>query len=146
MEAARADLVARVIAPGARRGRVVLCDRYDDSTLAYQGGGRGLDRELLETLNRARHRRARARPHAAVRSRCRAPGLARRAAAAGAANRLDREPADFHRRVRERFLELARAGGRRFVMLDATLDPDAARGARLGGGRTATRRRRTVTP
>ena len=53
MEAARAELVARVIRPALAAGRVVLCDRYDDSTLAYQGGGRGLDDAMLRALNRA---------------------------------------------------------------------------------------------
>ena len=53
MEAARADLVASLVRPALAAGRVVLCDRYDDSTLAYQGAGRGLDPGLLAILNRA---------------------------------------------------------------------------------------------
>jgi len=51
--AARAQLVATVIEPALERGEVVVCDRYADSTLAYQGGGRGLDAALLQSLNRA---------------------------------------------------------------------------------------------
>ena len=52
MEAARADLVATTIVPALAAGRVVLCDRYDDSTLAYQGAGRGIDLGLLRAMNR----------------------------------------------------------------------------------------------
>jgi dTMP kinase len=122
VEAARADLVSRRVAPALAEGRVVVCDRFTDSTLAYQGGGRGLDAAALATLN-------------ALATGGLEPdltllfdldvleGLKRRTAAAGAVNRLDREPPDFHRRVRERFLELARAEPSRFVILDATLDP-----------------------
>src|SRR5687768_3805335 len=43
LESARAELVVTVIRPALAERRIVLCDRYDDSTLAYQGGGRGLD-------------------------------------------------------------------------------------------------------
>lgn len=50
--ASRAQLVREVICPALSRGEVVLCDRYADSSRAYQGAGRGLDRELLETVTR----------------------------------------------------------------------------------------------
>ena len=124
MEAARAELVAEVIRPSLAAGRVVLCDRYDDSTLAYQGAGRGLDLEMLRAWNRAATGGLTPdltllfdlEPEA---------GLARRVAAAGATNRLDREPPEFHARVRERYLALARSERARFVVLDASLPPEA---------------------
>jgi dTMP kinase len=50
--AARAELVATVIRPALREGRIVVCDRYIDSTVAYQGGARGLGIEKVEELNR----------------------------------------------------------------------------------------------
>ena len=124
MEAARSELVSTVIRPALAAGRVVLCDRYDDSTLAYQGGGRGLDEATLRAMNRAatgglvpdltllfdldpEH------------------GLARRAQAAGPTNRLDREPLEFHLEVRARYLELARAEPGRWRVIDAAAPPDA---------------------
>src|SRR5574337_1564488 len=51
-EASRAQLVREVIAPALARGAVVLCDRFTDSTLAYQGFGRGIDPDLIRRLNR----------------------------------------------------------------------------------------------
>ncbi len=48
--AARRDHIAQVIAPALAEGRVVLCDRFSDATFAYQGGGRGFDWQLLQTL------------------------------------------------------------------------------------------------
>ncbi len=139
MEAARADVVAHVIRPALAAGRVVLCDRYDDSTLAYQGGGRDLNAALLATLNRA----ATGGLVPDLTLLYDVPpgiGLARREGAAGATNRLDREPPEFHARVRRRYLELAAADPERWVVLDGTAAPDelerlgwAALEARLGG-------------
>jgi dTMP kinase len=115
--------VANRLRPALAAGRVVLCDRYDDSTLAYQGAGRGLDAALLATLNRAATGGL-------------APdltllydvpvevGLARRGSAVDGTNRLDREPAEFHGRVRRGYLELAAAAPGRWVVLDATATPD----------------------
>jgi dTMP kinase len=123
VEAARADLVERVIRPALERGAVVLCDRFADSTLAYQGAGRGLDATLLAAWSRAAT--AGLRPDLTLLFDLE-PGMARgrRAAAAEGTNRLDREPAEFHQRVRACYLELARAEPERFVVLDAALDPD----------------------
>ncbi len=123
MVAARADLVARAIRPALAAGRTVLCDRYTDSTLAYQGAGRGLDAAFLAELNR-------------VATGGLVPdltllfdldpdrGLARREAVPETSNRLDQEPLVFHRRVRDRYLELAAAEPGRFRVLDASVDPD----------------------
>jgi dTMP kinase len=124
MEAARAELVAGVIRPALAAGRVVLCDRFDDSTLAYQGAGRGLDGALLRELNRAAT--GGLTPGLTLLFDLHpTTGLARRAGATGAPNRLDREPPDFHARVRERFLELAAADPARFIVLDASGSPEA---------------------
>ena len=123
MEAARAEVVAQVIRPALAEGRVVLCDRYADSTLVYQGAGRGLDRTMLRQLNEVAT--GGLNPdltllldldHAA--------GLARRSLAPGQPNRLDQEPDAFHARVRAAYLELARAEPDRWVTLDAALSPD----------------------
>ena len=121
--AARADVVAGVIAPALAAGRVVLCDRFTDSTLAYQGAGRGLDAARLAEWNR-------------IATAGRDPDLTllfdvdpelarvRRSGAAGGTNRLDREPPEFHARVRGRYLELAAAEPKRFVVLDASRAPE----------------------
>ncbi len=123
LEAARAELVALVIRPALDAGRVVLCDRYADSTLAYQGGGRGLETEALGALNRLAT--GDLSPELTfLFDLDPAVGLARRAGA-GDANRLDREPEAFHRRVRERYLELARREPARIVVIDAAGPPEA---------------------
>jgi dTMP kinase len=124
MEAARADLVARVLRPALAAGRVILCDRYDDSTLAYQGAGRGLDPDVLARLNRIAT--GGLRPDLTLLYDIDpAHGLARRSGSGRDLNRLDREPRAFHERVRARFLELARAEPARFVVLDAGLPEEA---------------------
>jgi len=123
MEAARADLVDRVIRPALAEGRVVLCDRYDDSTLAYQGAGRGIDPATLRGWNRAAT--GGLTPDLTLLFDLDpAQGLERRAHAAGEPNRLDREPREFHARVRAGYLALARAEPARFLVLDASLPPE----------------------
>jgi dTMP kinase len=130
LEASRCELVARVIRPALAAGRVVLCDRYDDSTLAYQGGGRGLDAEALAGLNR--FATGGLKPDVTfLFDLDPAIGLARRAGV-GDANRLDLESEAFHRRVRERYLELARREPGRFVVLDAGAAPEQLE-ARIAG-------------
>ena len=122
MEAARADLVASAIRPALEAGRVVLCDRYDDSTLAYQGAGRGLDLALLARMNVAATG-ALVPDLTLLYDLDPEVGLERRERAAGNTNRLDREPLEFHRRVRAHFLSMAESAPGRFVVLNGTLPP-----------------------
>ncbi|NOT33395.1 MAG: dTMP kinase [Candidatus Eisenbacteria bacterium] len=123
MVAARADLVEKVLRPALESGRVVLCDRYADSTLAYQGGGRGLDAGLLEGWNRAAT--GGLVPDLTLYFDLDPEvGLARRTGVAGSSNRIDAESLEFHRRVRARYLELAAAEPARWLVLDASAAPD----------------------
>jgi dTMP kinase len=122
IEAARAELFGSVIAPALAEDRVVMCDRHADSTLAYQGYGRGLDLDLLRAWNAAATQ-GRTADLTLLFDLDPSQGVARRAAA-GASNRIDREPLDFHRRVREGFLAIARAAPERIVVVDASLPAD----------------------
>lgn len=120
MVAARAQLSATVLRPALDAGRLVLCDRFGDSTLAYQGGGRGIDHALLLQLNRAAT--GGLAPALTLLFDVPVPvGLERRHGSAGATNRLDREPAEFHERVRARYLELAAAEPDRWRVIDGTV-------------------------
>jgi len=125
MAADRAEHVATVIRPALAEGRHVLCDRHADSTLAYQGGGSGVARELLIALN-------------GVAVRGLAPDLTllfdlepavalerMRARTGGAADRFEAESLAFHERVRAAYLELARAEPARFRVIDASQGADA---------------------
>jgi len=118
MVAARSDLVATRLRPALDAGRIVLCDRYTDSTLAYQGGGRGLDGAMLAAWNRAAT--GGLQPDLTLLFDLDPElGLARRVASRGGTNRIDLESESFHGRVRERYLQLARAEPARFTVLDA---------------------------
>jgi dTMP kinase len=125
--AARAQHVQTVIRPRLDQGEVVLCDRFADATLAYQGGGRGLDRDRVEAANalavgdvnpdltvlfdipvesaleRVRHRHR----------------------SGGDFNRFDRETRRFHEAVRDVYLRLAEREPARFLVLRPT-GPKAA--------------------
>ncbi len=122
--AARAELVHTVVHPALAAGRVVLCDRFADATLAYQGFGRGLPRAALDAANRlatgglvpdltllldvdVEH------------------GLARRRGSGGEWNRFDADDVAFHRRVRDGYHALARAEPDRWRVVDAGGPVDA---------------------
>ncbi|ADH64314.1 thymidylate kinase [Allomeiothermus silvanus DSM 9946] len=116
----RAEHVRRVIAPALAAGKVVLCDRYLDSSLAYQGYGRGLDLGWLRAV--AVGVTQGLKPHRTfLLDLPPEVGLARFAGR----DRLEREPLEFHQRVRAGYLELAKAEPQRFVVLDATQSPEA---------------------
>lgn len=115
--AARVQLVETVIKPALARGAWVIGDRHDLSTQAYQGGGRGIDRQLLQTLRDAvlgdfapdLTLYLDVTPEV---------GLAR-ARARGELDRIEQESLDFFNRTRARYLELA-AADPRIVVVDAT--------------------------
>ena len=124
----RVEHVQRVIRPALARGQVVICDRYVDATLAYQGAARGVDADLIERL------------HALVLGDWR-PGLtvlidipvavgldrAWRAVDRGerspAETRFEKENRDFHQRVRQGYLELAAREPARFCIIDGNRAP-----------------------
>jgi len=119
--ASRAQLVGEVLRPALARGEVVLCDRYADSSLAYQGAGRGLDAGFLAALTR--EVTGGLTPDLTVLLDLDpAAGLAR-AARRGQPDRLEQADLAFHARVREGFLALAAREPGRFLVLDAARDP-----------------------
>jgi len=118
MFAARAQHVERVIRPALAEGNVVVCDRFTDSTRAYQGAGRGLAMDVIEQLAAIAHPDCN-------------PGLTfwldvpvrlglQRAAAREAADRFEQETLIFFERVREGFARLAERHPERVVRVDAT--------------------------
>jgi dTMP kinase len=121
--AARAQHVDELIRPALARGAVVLCDRFTDSTVAYQGHGRGLDLETIDRLNQIATRGLRPDLTALLDLPV-AVGLARRHGER-APDHFEREHAAFHERVRTGFLALARAEPDRWLVVDATLPPAA---------------------
>jgi dTMP kinase len=119
-EAARAEHFKTTIAPALKQGNWVLCDRFTDSTLAYQGYARGIQLPMIRTLNR-------------IASQRRSPdltffldlpveiGLSR----ASDPNRFEREGVEFQKKVRKGFLEIAKKEKKRFRVIRVTdLDPE----------------------
>ena len=120
-EADRAQHVEETVLPALKRGDIVLCDRYTDSTLAYQGFGRGLDKNVIRTLNR-------------IASQDLIPdltilldvpverGLRQAHAKKKGHDRLERAGLAFHNRVRRGFLALARREPKRFCVVKQQKD------------------------
>jgi dTMP kinase len=116
----RAEHVTSVIAPALARGAIVITDRYVDSSLAYQGAGRGLDVEDIARFNWWATG-GRIPDLTILLDMDPMAGLSRRARSA---DRLEAEPAEFHLRVRAGFLALARAEPGRYLVLDADRPAD----------------------
>jgi dTMP kinase len=115
----RSQHVNEVIKPALKKGLVVLCDRYTDSTLAYQGGGRGFDMDLLETNNRLASDGF--EPDITLLFDLPVEiGLKRAFGRGKGKDRMEREKLEFHRRVRKVFLNIARRDKKRVVILDAS--------------------------
>lgn len=134
MLADRAQHIHEVILPGLHAGRIVLCDRYADSTTAYQGYGRGFDLAEIARLN------------AFVCAACQPKltfvldlpvtvGMQRAQERRGAAaiDHFEAASVSFHERVRKGFLAIARAEPERVFLIDATQDIEAVHAAILAG-------------
>jgi len=114
----RADHIARIVRPALAEGKVVLCDRHGDSTVAYQGHARGMNVDLLRELNILAT--GGLRPDLTLLFDLEpVVGLAR----ITDKDRLDREPLAFHEAVRKGFLAERDHDPGRFVTIDAAAEP-----------------------
>jgi len=127
--AARAQHVTETIMPALSGGKWVLCDRYTDATVAYQGFGRGLNAELIRVINGFSSRGL--EPELTLlfdlpvetglrRARKRAAG----SAPESAEDRFEQEEVNFHHRVRDGYLQLAKEAPKRFRIVDASGSPE----------------------
>ena len=121
--AARAQLVGEVIRPALERGTIVITDRFTDSSLAYQWGGRELDKDAV----RAVQKMATAELEPDIKILLDLPvetALRRRLSNADAVNRLDKEALEFHARVRDAYHSLAEGDPPRWRIIDAARSED----------------------
>ena len=116
--AARNQHVTHLIMPALRQGTVVLCDRFSDSTFAYQGFARGLDLQWLRAANEVATGGL-TPDHTILLDLPVSVGLARRRNHPEPQNRLDRETERFHRKVRRGFLALAAEEPSRMTIVNA---------------------------
>ena len=124
MFAARAQNVEQWIVPALEQGKIVISDRFTDSSIAYQGSGRGLGWERVLELDRiACHG---LKPDLTI---CididTETGLARALARGGSETRLEEQAIEFHHKVREAYHELARREPQRFRLIDGHGTPEA---------------------
>ena len=127
-EAARAEHVAKVIRPALNSGRIVLCDRFSASTVAYQGCGRGLDVATVKEINRLATGGLQATltvfldmPVEEARSRKRADTL----------DEFEKQDSEFHQRVRQGYLTQAADSPETWLAVDATLPKNTMGAAKI---------------
>jgi len=114
--ASRAHLISEVIRPALDQGTVVICDRFAESTMAYQGYGRRLDLDLVNTVNNAATQGL--KPDLVVFLNIPVDhGLARK----GSRDRFEREDVAFHERVRAGYLQMAGDDPERWLIIDGRL-------------------------
>ena len=119
--AARAQVVEEIIGPALTRGYIVVCDRFHDATVAYQGYGAGLDLKLIDSTGRLAT--GGLKPDLTVLLDVETKvGLKR----AGVKDRMEIKPVRFHKRVRDGYLEIAKREPRRIKVIRTTDAPVAA--------------------
>jgi dTMP kinase len=121
MIGARRNHLVETVWPALQRGDWVICDRFADSTMAYQGYGRGLPRDALAALHKLIA--GDFKPDLTfILDLPVETGLSRAAARVSSATRFESMGRDFHERLRQGFLEIARAEPKRCLVIDATAD------------------------
>ena len=123
-EAARAQMVRECVIPALERGAVVLCDRFCDSTIAYQAGGRGIDYQLVEAANEIGS--VGVVPDATLLFHLGVDEALARATQEGA-DRLEGEGVGFQERVNAAYARIAVNGGPRVRVIDAVGSPEVVR-------------------
>lgn len=118
--AGRAQHVDFVIEPLIKKNHWVLCDRFDASSVAFQSGGRGLNREEIDWLNRFATKSL--KPDLYILLDLSVDESIKRREAREA-DRFEREASEFHERVRQTYLELAKSDAKRWLVLDASQTP-----------------------
>lgn len=114
--ASRAHLVSKVIRPALEQGTVVICDRFAESTIAYQGYGRGFDLNLIEAVNNTATQGL--KPDLIVFLDISVDhGLARK----GRRDRFEQEEIAFHQQVRNGYLDMAKKEPERWLVIDGSL-------------------------
>jgi dTMP kinase len=114
----RSQHVAEVVKPALERGAVVLCDRFIDSSVAYQGGARGLSTQMIHQLNDIACQGI--TPDCTLLFDAPPEVLARRMRERGSLDRLEQEGLSFQAKVREGFLAIQQAESSRFRVVDAS--------------------------
>ena len=116
--ACRIQLITEIIKPGLQKDTVIICDRYTDSTLAYQGYGRGIDLPTIETINELATKGI--KPDLTILLDIPAhEGLSRKSTRSE--DRFETEDIAFHEKVRNGYLKLAAQEPERWFVIDATL-------------------------
>jgi len=113
--AARAQIVSEVIRPALKKGYIVICDRFHDATVAYQGYGAGMDLKVIGSLRKLATGGLKPDLTVLLDVESRA-GLKR----GGAHDRMERKSLDFHRRVRNGYLKIAKKEPRRIKVINTT--------------------------
>lgn len=119
-EAARAEITSKEIAPALAKGMIVLCDRFYDSTTAYQGYGRGLDVRMVRALHKVAVGDIRPDLTLVINTDL----ITARRRLGKSKDRLEALPTRFHERVRLGFLEIARKERRRVKLIDGNHPPE----------------------
>jgi dTMP kinase len=120
----RAQHVEELIFPALKEGKIVLCDRFNDSTIAYQGGARGLSLELAEEL--CDFACGGLKPDLTLYLDLDPKvGFVRRQKAGLTKDRIESETLKFHERIRRTFKQIAKKEPKRFILIDASLPFDA---------------------